>query len=129
MTKHISSLSAIELVNGLLKRREMEEIQRYVSAGRVLGSINSSDLQTRWTTAIKKFWVVRSLENELELHNVSAELRLRNIKPPLASVREEFKTFEAAIERDYKEHHEQLTDRAAHKIEAFLKLLVYSSEY
>lgn len=129
MTKHISGLSAIELVNVLLRRQEIEEIQRYLSAGRVLRSINSSDLQTRWTMAIKKFWVVRSLENELELHNVSAELRLRNIKPPLASVREECKAFEAAIERDYEEHHEQLTDRTAHKIEAFLKLLVDSNGY
>jgi hypothetical protein len=124
MTKRISGLSAIELVNVLLRHQEMEEIQRYLSAGRAFRSIDSSDLQTRWTTAIKKFWVVHSLENELELHNVSAELRLRNIKPPLASVREEFKAVQAAIEHDYKEHHEQLTDRMAHKIETFLKLLV-----
>jgi hypothetical protein len=102
----------------------MEEIQRYLSAGRALRSIDSRDLQLRWTTAIKKFWVVHGLENELELHNVSAELRLRNIKPPLASVREEFEAIQAAIEQDYKEHHEQLTDRTAHKIESFLKLLV-----
>ena len=124
MTKRISGLSAIELVNVLLRHQEMEEIQRYLSAGRAFRSIDSSDLQTRWTTAIKKFWVVHSLENELELHNISAELRLRNIKPPLASVREEFKAVQAAIEHDYKEHHEQLTDRMAHKIETFLKLLV-----
>jgi hypothetical protein len=124
MTKQISGLSAIELVNVLLRHQEMEEIQRYLSAGRALRSIDSSNLQTRWITAIKKFWAVHTLENELELHNVSAELRLRNIEPPLASVREEFNTIRAAIEQDYKEHHEQLTDRAAHKIEAFLKLLV-----
>jgi len=123
MTKQISGLSAIELVNVLLRHQEMEEIQRYLSAGRALRSIDSSDLQIRWTTAIKKFCVVRGLENELELDNVSAELRLRNIKPPLASVREEFKAIQAAIEHDYKEHHEQLTDRMVHKIEIFLKLL------
>jgi hypothetical protein len=124
MTKQVSGLSAIELVNVLLRHQEIEEIQRYLSAGRALRSIDSSNLQTRWTTAIKKFSVVHSLENELELHNVSAELRLRNIKPPLASVREEFNAIQAAIEQDYKEHHEQLTDRMTHKIEAFLKLLV-----
>ena len=42
----------------------------------------------------------------------------------LASVREEFNAIRAAIEQDYKEHHERLTDRMAYKIEAFLKLLV-----
>jgi len=124
MTKQISGLNAIELVNVLLRHREMEEIQRYLSAGRALRSINSGDLQTRWTAAIKKFWVVSSFENELELHNVSAELRLRDVEPPFASVREEFEAIQAEIEHDYKEYHEQLTDRVAHKLEAFLKLLV-----
>ena len=36
MTKQISGLSAIELVNVLLRHQEMEEIQRYLSAGRAL---------------------------------------------------------------------------------------------
>jgi len=50
-----NGLSAMELVNVLLRHHEMEQIQCYLNAGRALWSIDSRELQTRWTTAIKKF--------------------------------------------------------------------------
>jgi hypothetical protein len=53
MMKAIENLTPAELVSAMLSHREMEQTQRYLSAGRALRSIATVDLEIRWTVAVK----------------------------------------------------------------------------
>jgi hypothetical protein len=123
MMKAIENLTPAELVSAMLSHREMEQTQRYLSAGRALRSIATVDLEIRWTVAVKRFWKTRSPEAELALNNISAELRLRTIKPPLATVQKELEAISAEIERDYYEPSQRLADHLTDQITDFLMLL------
>jgi hypothetical protein len=106
----------------MLRHQEFEATSRYLGVGRPLRSVDPENLKARWVVAIKRFWSTRSPESELDLDNVSAELRLRNIKPPLEMVREEFQGIQAEIERDY--NSPRVMDHLTDKIEDFMKLLI-----
>jgi hypothetical protein len=101
----------------------MKAIENLTPAGRALRSIATVDLEIRWTVAVKRFWKTRSPEAELALNNISAELRLRTIKPPLATVQKELEAISAEIERDYYEPSQRLADHLTDQITDFLMLL------
>ena len=123
MTNRAGNFTPEELVDAMLKHQEMEQTHRYLNAGRRFSSCDSDELKALWILAIKRFLATRSQEAELELNNVSAELRLRKMRPPLVRVREELRAILAEIERDFKDHPERVAARASHKVEEFLKLL------
>jgi hypothetical protein len=120
----LRALTLAQLVEAMLKHQEMEAIQRYLNTGRVLGKVATVDLEIRWAVAIKRFWSTRTAQAELALDNVSAELRLRNIKPPLAKVQKEFNAIKAESDRDYHELDQRVVDNLADKIVDFMKLLI-----
>jgi hypothetical protein len=123
MTNRIGNPTPEELVDAMLKHPKTEQTQRYVNAGG-FSSFDPNELKALWILAVKTFWSTRTHQAELELNNVTAELRLRSIKSPLLRVREEFRIIQAEIERDFKDRPARVAVRASQKIEEFLRRLM-----
>jgi hypothetical protein len=68
---------------------EMKETKQYLERGRRFASLDTGALNASWTSAFKTWFASRTKSDEELMNDLSAELRLRNLKTPDETVERE----------------------------------------
>jgi hypothetical protein len=77
------------IAKAMAQSAEMDESNDYVARGRSHRSLELDQLRANWVSAFKKWAHSLGVADSLELGELWAEFRLRNVEPPFDLVRDE----------------------------------------
>jgi hypothetical protein len=80
-----------------LRHAEMKQTQDYIERGRALAGHTDEQVKDVWAATFERHVAERTKESARNMDDAGAELRLRNIDPPIDRVRETFDALRAAI--------------------------------
>jgi hypothetical protein len=76
------------LLDAFIQHELMDETASYLSRGRSLHQLDDEAVKLGWTAAFKR-WTDKEPNDQIKLEDWAAELRIRNIDPPLDRVSNE----------------------------------------
>jgi hypothetical protein len=102
MSKDNPSKADIELADEFMQHALMEETKEYLQRGRQHVSLQLAELNDRWVTAFRDWFNHKEQEHGnqervIAIDDLSAELRLRGLEPPYASVPDEVAAMHAEM--------------------------------
>jgi hypothetical protein len=98
--KHLGTSSTDDLVDALLQSELMEETAAYLRRGRSFSAASTEGLNELWIVAFRTWFGSRNAEDQGQMEDLAAELRLRGFDPPFDTVQAELTLARAEVRED-----------------------------